>query len=171
MSPQLQTACTALQPDVQQDPLSQRQHVMMPAFQLAKLHAADQQAAVNSSISLQPDVGKPALLQHTTLCGQSNNCLIHWDSFTGMHSTQLVQHSRAQCDSFKGVSNCDAFNLTMHICSSVSGLSPCLPLQPGLIPCLLVLGHCGDVHWGVLVAGMQPVVTLCLPSYVFWVDS
>ena len=43
-------------------------------------------------------------------------------------------------------------------------VSPCLPIQPGLVPCLLVWGHRGDVHRGVPVAGMQPVVTLCLPG-------
>ena len=52
-------------------PLSQRQRVMMPAFQLGKPLAAEQHAAVHSSISLQAEVARAAMLQHTTFCVDS----------------------------------------------------------------------------------------------------
>ena len=56
----------------------------------------------------------------------------------------------------------DLFKLLgQHLCISFPGHSPCLLLQ----------GHCGDVHGGVLVASMQDVVTLCLPGNVFRVDA
>ena len=71
------------------------------------------------------------LLLRSTLCGQSNSCLVHNSQGCTPPQAHAAHHSEpcsSNTSSGQMLSNCNVFKVSLYLCSSLPGCSPCLLL-------------------------------------------